>query len=111
MQSAELMRQAIAKQSFGGGLHQQPQQQQQCDTSMDTMAAMQMMMNGFEKNDPNAAFLQSLQRTKESGTGMLMGGVGGPMTNLLQPFQGNANNTVMVEPTRPAAGNGRAWAA
>lgn len=112
LQSAELMRQAIAKQSFGGaggGLHQQ--QEQSDTTNMDTMAVMQMMMNSFEKNDSNTAFLQSLQRNKESGNAMLLGGVGGPITNLLQPFQGNSNNAVMGEPTRPAAGNGRAWAA
>lgn len=80
IQASEFMRQALSKQNGGG---------QESDMHLGMM-------------DPSAMFLQTLQRTKDSGTG-LMGT--GPIALL------PSNNPGMGEPTRPAAGNGRAWAA
>jgi hypothetical protein len=82
-QAAELMRHALSKQNGG-------------DDAGDT------------KTDPSALFLQSLQRAKESGNGLLGSH---QQLALLPNHQASQNPTAMGEPTRPAAGNGRAWAA
>ena len=110
---------------------------------MDSMSAVmqqQMLMNSnssaFGDNSNNngmnasiakmddSAFLESLQRAKDSGNGLIMDSV--RSFSAMQPLQlqqgmvgsmqnnnmlgiNSANNAGM--PTRPAAGNGRAWAA
>jgi hypothetical protein len=81
-QAAELMRHALAKQNGGDDA-------------------------GESKVDASAIFLQSLQRAKESGNGLL----GTQQLALLPHLQASQGPTAMGEPTRPAAGNGRAWAA
>lgn len=84
LQAADIMRQALAKQNGGDD-------------------------NGGEsKVDPSAMFLQTLQRAKESGSGLL--GTHQQLA-LLPNLQSSQGPTAMGEPTRPAAGNGRAWAA
>lgn len=87
LQAAEFMRQALSKQNGG----QQGAGEEELNNSSSS-----------GKYDPNSLFLQTLQRTKDSGSG-LMGS--GPIALL------PANTPGLGEPTRPTAGNGRAWAA
>jgi len=82
-QAAELMRHALSKQNGSD----------EC---------------GESKADPSNMFLQTLQRAKESGSGLM----GTQQLALLPNMQHSQMPTTMMgEPTRPAAGNGRAWAA
>jgi len=83
-QAAELMRHALAKQNGGDDA-------------------------GETKADPSAMFLQTLQRAKESGNGLL--GTHQQLALLPNLNASQGPTAMMGEPTRPAAGNGRAWAA
>lgn len=134
LQAAEFMRQAISKQQ----VQNQGGNSSNMMNSMNAVMQQQMLMNStaFGDNSNNnsgnininasmnkmddSTFLQSLQRAKESGNGLLMDPILplSMMTPLQQGMIGSMqinnignNGASMREPTRPAAGNGRAWAA
>lgn len=137
LQAAEFMRQAMSKQQ----LQNQGGNCSSMMDSMNAVMQQQMLMNsatsafGDSNNNNNmnasmnkmddSAFLQSLQFAKESGNGLMMDSIRplSIMSPLQQSMVGNmqninmfgnstnTNNSSVREPTRPPAGNGRAWAA
>ena len=134
LQAAEFMRQAITKQQ----MQNQGGNSSNMMSSMNAVMQQQMLMNStsnaFGDNSnigsgiinssmnkmDDSTFLQSLQRAKESGNGLLMDPILplSMMSPLQQGMIGNIqinnssnNSAPMREPSRPPAGNGRAWAA
>lgn len=95
---------------------------------MDDATFLQALQRANMNKRDDSSFLQSLQRAKESGQGLrsMSQGHAALLQQMPHPLSGNnsANNhqlmanfglgastTALNEPTRPPAGNGRAWAA